>query len=112
MARHRVFVVWTHPLFQEAVHRLLSHPDIDWVGTTSDHAAARDQIVDLCPDTILIEEEEGGSVPAEILEILEGGSSDVRVIRLSLADNELRVYHRTQRTVKQAEDLLHLIQSD
>ena len=112
MARHRVFVVWTHPLFQDAVHRLLSHPDIDWVGATSDHATAHDQIVGLCPDTVLIEEGEGGGVPAEALEILEDSTSDVRVIRLSLADNELRVYHRTQRTVTQAEDLLHLIQSD
>ena len=112
MATHRVFVIWTHPLFHEAVRRLLSHPDIDWVGATSDHVAARDQIVNLCPDTILIEEGEGGGVPAEALEILEDSTSDVRVIRLSLADNELRVYHRAQRTVKHAEDLLHLIQID
>jgi hypothetical protein len=35
----------------------------------------------------------------------------MRVVRLSLADNELKIYHREQRTVGRAEDLLHLVQN-
>ncbi len=110
MALRRVFVIWTHPLFYESVRLLLQHPDIEWVGATADRAVARSQIARLCPDTILIEEEEGGSVSAEALNVLDASSADVRVIRLSLADNELKVYHREQRTVAKAEDLLRLIQ--
>jgi len=109
MATRRVFVIWTHPLFYESVRLLLQHPDVEWTGATSDRVAAQAQIVSLRPDTILIEEEEGSNAPAETLEILEASSADMRVIRLSLADNELRVYHREQRTVGQTEDLLHLI---
>lgn len=109
MAARRVFVVWSNPLFHESLRLLLNRPEVEWVGATSDHAAAHDQIVSLCPDTILIEEEEGSNAPAAALEILEASSADMRVIRLSLADNELRIYHREQRTVGQTEDLLHLI---
>ncbi|MBI3361644.1 MAG: response regulator transcription factor [Chloroflexi bacterium] len=112
MAITRAFVIWTHPLFHESVRRLLSHPDIEWAGATSDHAKAPDLIASLQPNTILFEEGESEDALAEMLKILEASSSDVRVIRLSLSDNQLTVYHREQRTVAQAEDLLHLIQSD
>ncbi len=108
----RVFVIWMNPLFHESVRLLLSHPDVEWVGATSDHAAAHEQIMKLCADTILIEEGEGGGVPAEAVEILEASSTDMRIIRLSLADNNLIVYHREQKIVGQAKDLLGLIQKD
>ena len=109
MTTRRVFVIWTHPLFHESVRRILSHPEIEWLGATTDHATAHDQIVSLQPDTILVEEEEGGGPLAGVLELLEAGSHDVRVIRLSLAGNELSVYHCEHRTMEQAEDLLRLI---
>lgn len=110
MPRRRLFVIWSNPLFRELLRLLLTLPEVDWVGATSDHAAALDQIRSLCPDTILIEAEEAGSnAPAETLEILEASSMNRRVFRLSLADNELKVYHREQKTVGQAEDLLRFI---
>ncbi len=111
MAVRRVFVIWTYPLFHELVRLLLSHPDVEWEGATSDHAAVHAQIASLRPDTILIEEEEEGGVSAEVLDILEASASDVRVMRLSLADNELSVYHREQRKLVRAEDLLSLVRT-
>jgi chemotaxis response regulator CheB len=111
MATRRVFVIWIHPLFHESVRLLLTHPDIEWLGATSDHSTALTQIEKLCPDTILLEEEEGSNASAEALEILEASSTNMRVIRLNLADNELKIYRREDRTVAQAEDLLHLIQN-
>ncbi|MBI4772485.1 MAG: hypothetical protein HY784_19150 [Chloroflexi bacterium] len=109
MADRRVFAIWTNPLFHEAVRLLLNQPGIEWVGATSECTAAHEQIASLQPDTILLEEKEGSGASAEAIEILETSSANVRVIRLSLADNQLSVYHREQRTVGQAEDLLHLI---
>lgn len=85
---------------------------MEWVGATSDRAAATGQIANLKPDTILVEEAEGGGVAAETLGILEAAPPDVRVIRLSLATNELSLYHRKQRTVGQVKALLRLIQND
>ena len=109
MTTRRVFVIWAHPIFHESVRRLLTHPDIEWLGATADHVAARDQIASLQPDTVLVEEEEGVRPLAGVLEILEASLYDVRVIRLSLAGNELSVYHCEHRTMEQADDLLHLI---
>ncbi len=79
------------------------------MGATSDHAAALEQIVDLGADTILIEDEHGGPSFAETLNILDASSTNSRVVRLSLADNELKVYHREQMAVGHGEDLLRLI---
>lgn len=109
MQSRRVFVIWINPLFYESVHMLLNHPSIEWAGATADYAAAGDQIVNLQPDTILIEEEEDGTVPASMLGILEVCPPDVRVIRLSLSGNDLSVYHRERQTIERAEDLLQLI---
>ena len=111
MVPQRVFVIWTHPLFQEAVRLILNQPSIEWVGSTSDYAAAQDQILSLLPNVVLVEEMEGG-VPDLALAILEACSWDMRVIGLSLTDNQLCVYHREHRIVGQAEDLLRLIQGN
>ncbi len=95
----------------DCLRLLLSHPSVEWVGATADHAAAREQITHLRPDTILVEEGESG-LPPEALEILDACSWKVRVVGLGMDDNRLIVYRREQRTVAQAEDLLRLIQSD
>jgi DNA-binding NarL/FixJ family response regulator len=107
----QVFVIWTHPIFHESVRLLLNHPDVEWVGATSDYAAAKNEILSIQPDTILIEDVQD-SASAEMMEILKAGPQNVRVIGLSLADNELSVYHRERRTVGQAGDLLRLILCD
>jgi hypothetical protein len=111
MAVRRVFVIWMRPLFRDLVCLLLSHPDVEWVGATSDQAVACAQIASLRPDTILIEEGEKGGVCAEVLEILEASASDVRVKQLSRANNEVSVYHREQRTLVRGEDLLSLVRT-
>jgi ABC-type hemin transport system substrate-binding protein len=90
---------------------LLNHPLIEWVGSTSDYAAAREQILSLRPDAVLVEEDEGGA-PTQALSILEACDWDVRVIGLGLSDNKLYMYHREVRIVGQAEDLLRLIQGN
>lgn len=110
MATRRVFVIWKYPLFLEAVRQLLTSPDIEWAGESSDPVTAREEIAKLSPDTVLIEEEENAC--AEIMPLLEAGASDLRVIRLSLMENQLSLYRREQHTVTQAEDLLKLIRGE
>ncbi len=72
-------------------------------------AAADGQADVIEPDTVLIEEPEGDAA-SEAISILGEGSSDLRVIRLSLADNELTVYDRKQRRIVEPEDLLSMIE--
>jgi len=111
MAIRRVFAIWAHPIFHESVRRLLDRPGIEWTGATSDYAAAKDAILSLRPDTVLVEEV-GGQVPAEVKEVLETISWPVRIISLNLADNKSIVYRQERRTIEQPEDLLRLIHGD
>jgi chemotaxis response regulator CheB len=109
MAIRRIFVVWTNPLFREALRRLLVGPDVDLVGAESDHQTARHQISALQPDTILIEHQPGDNSFRDVSAWLEAAAAGVRIFQLSLSENELSVYHREQRTVGQAADLLEII---
>jgi hypothetical protein len=111
MATQRVFVIWLHPIFYESVRLLLNHPAIQWVGATSDHTTVKDEILNLRPDTVLIEEEVEGDFLAKIVEILEACPWNMRVVGLGLADNKLTVYHREQRVAGKVDDLLDLILS-
>ena len=110
MATRRLFVIWAHALFYDSLRLLLDRPGIELVGAASDYAAAREQIVSLRADTVLVEENEAGDIPDATLSLLEAGPACVRIIRLSLADNELIVYHREKRLVGKTDDLLHLIE--
>jgi DNA-binding NarL/FixJ family response regulator len=111
MAKHRIFVLWNHPLFYESVRLLLQKDEIEWTGATSRVEEAFSDIERLQPDTILIEEEEGGDIPDKAIKLLENSSASARLFRLSLNDNDLEIYYREQKTVVQPEDLLHLIRN-
>src|SRR3990170_225283 len=103
MVAQRVFVIWSHPLFRETVSLLLSHPLVELVGTTSDHSAARTLIDATRPDVVIIEQINGEEQASEeTVAILQQGS---KVIQLSLANNELRLYHRELRIVEKVGDL-------
>lgn len=111
MAVHRVFIFWTHPLFREAVQLLLAHPEIEWVGSSSNYSGVNDLVASSSPDTILVEEE-AGSLPAGVMRVLETSQVNVRVVGLNLHNNQMHTYHRVERVVGKAEDLLHWILSD
>ena len=108
MSVHRVFIFWTNPLFHEAVRLLLNHPEIVWVGASSHYLVDEVQIARLSPDTVLVEES-GEPLLGEILKFLEISQNSVRVIGLNLENNQMRTYHRVERTVGKAEDLLQWI---
>ena len=108
MAQQRVYLLWTHPLFFETVHRLLSDQDLDIVGESVNHEIGRSEIGRLKPDVVVLEEDEAGS-SGELVDLLLEGTSDVLILGLNLMDNELRVYRRQQRTVLRPNDLVDLI---
>jgi DNA-binding NarL/FixJ family response regulator len=112
MAVQRVFIMWTHPLFHESMRLILNHPHIEWVGSNSDYAIGREQVLSLRPDIVLVEDEDEEDTPTLALGILETCHWDVRVIGLSLSNNKLSMYQREIRIVGQADDLLHLIQGN
>ena len=107
MAGQRVFVIWTNPLFYESVRLLLSQSKLELAGASSDHAAAKLQIGELQPDVVIIEENNGDAhASEETVAILRASP---KVIRLSLADNELSIYQRESHTIEKVDDLMNLI---
>jgi DNA-binding NarL/FixJ family response regulator len=109
MATHQVYVIWTHPLFHDSLRQLLDHTEIKWVGAASDFTVAVEEISRLHPDTILIEELEGETTTSAFLKIVEKFQWNLRVVGVSLNDNQLSVYQHAQQTVGQPEDLIRLI---
>ncbi len=107
MARRRVFLIWTYPLFKEVVCLLLGQSEVELLGATSDHAEALDLIADLKPDVVIVEVAEGDqSNCEETISILQVSP---RVIRLSLDNNEMKIYQRHDRMMTNVEDLFSLI---
>jgi len=108
MAVRRVFVIWTNPLFHESARLLLNHPDINLVGAAAYFTTAHTDIMRLQPDTILFEKTRAG-IPVDVIEILEVVPWNVRIIGLSLDNNEMSLYHREHQTVVEAGDLLQFV---
>jgi hypothetical protein len=108
MAVRHLFVIWTNPLFHESARLLLKHPDIIWVGATADITTAREEILRLHPDTILFEKTRAG-IPAEVIEILEEETRDMRIIGLSLENNSISLYRHEHQAVGKADDLLQFV---
>lgn len=110
MAKPRVYMLWTHPLFSETVGRLLQGVEVDIIGGSSDPATGLEEISRLKPDVVIAEEGPSGS-PTEAIEILRAGPAEILVLGLNLSDNGLQVYRREQRTVADPEDLLQILRS-
>lgn len=108
MTLRSVYVIWTNPLFFETARLMLKHPSLQWLGSAQDIKTAREEILKLHPDTILFERT-GIDVPTALLEIMEEVSRDIRIITLSLGDNEISLLRREQQTVAAADDLLQYV---
>lgn len=104
----RLFMVWTSPIFRDSIQLLLSHPEVEWVGTASEYETVQEEIQQLHPDTIIVEEVEGG-LPAKMIELLETENSVPQLICVSLEDNRLRIFTRENKAVAEASDLLQLV---
>ncbi len=112
MTKHRIYVLWNHPLFDESVRLLLQKAGIEWAGSSSSLEEGLHSIEQLRADTIFIEEEEEGIIPEKAIQLLETGKNGLRLFRLNLVDNVLKIYYREQKTVLQVEELLQLVQSN
>lgn len=108
MTVRRVFVIWTDPIFHDAVRMLLRHPDVIWVGATADFATAHDEIIRHHPNTILFEKTRAGFL-VDMMGILDVEREEMRIIELSLETNEVNLYHREHQTLSEAGDLLKFV---
>ncbi len=112
MSKHRIYVLWNHPLFDEAVRLLLQRAGIEWAGSSCSLEDGLHSIEQLRPDTIFVEGGEEGGIPDKVMHLLASSTYRVRLFRLNLADNILEIYYREQRTVLQVDELLQLVQNN
>jgi DNA-binding NarL/FixJ family response regulator len=104
----RVFIIWAHPLFHQTLRALLVQPGIEVVGDSANYATA--EIEALHPDVIIIEESETRPTGhVETLRLLEQSHWAVRIVRLSLQDNEIWMYQREQKMIGRVEELVQMI---
>lgn len=108
MTTKRVFVIWSHPLFHDAVRLLLAHPEIDWVGETSNYENLEEKVKQMKPEIVIFEEDET-SLLAQILAMPERYPSLERIIGLNLNNNELRLYQHKMKIVGHTDDLIQSI---
>ena len=108
----RVYIIWTHPLFHDTVSLLLNHPDVQVLGSSTVYVEALEEIEQLKPDTIIIEDSELNGEAQQvktIMRLLDVSPVAMRIIRISLQDNDLWVYHREQWSINDKEELLHIV---
>jgi len=111
MSVQQIFILWFTPLFYDSLRWLLKHPDIKFVGATSNYSAAHTEIHYAKPNIILIEN--NGKVHNEIvMDYFDTSHGAIKIIFLGLTDTKLDVYHHEQRSLDKTEDLLELILSE
>lgn len=110
MLQQKVYAIWFNPIFRDALHILLAHQQILWVGDQSNIDQAVEDILLLRPDTVLIESGENAN-PGTLIHRLENHDFQLQIICMNINTNEATLYHRDYRSVYQEEDLLQFILS-
>lgn len=108
MNRIRIFVVSSQSMFGRGIESLLrEETTLDIVGQETDINRAIERIGRLRPDVVIVDHDESDLEIAHILRV----SPNIKVIGLSLQNNNLYVYQARQRITRSVEDLLQAMTS-
>ena len=108
----RVYLIGANRLVCEAVNALLHREGIELVGMETDSDAALAQVRALEPDVVLIESD--GKSDTSVLSALTRlayQKDKLLLIRISLTDKELHIYHQEQRRLINMQDLVGAIRA-
>jgi DNA-binding NarL/FixJ family response regulator len=109
VTKTRIFVISDHLMFGQGLESLLrQEAELDIIGQETDFSQAIERIKELQPDVVILDSDDAAPKVASIL----GASSGVKIISLSLQDNNLYVYQARQRVTKDVIDLLEAIEED
>jgi len=108
LAAQRVYIIWKNPIFRDSVQVLLRHPGLEWVGSTPSQQTAEEEIPILQPNTILLEQN-NAIRNNEIWDLFQGRSDCIRLVEISLEDNQVVLFCRQERDIFQENELLELI---
>jgi DNA-binding NarL/FixJ family response regulator len=109
----RVYFICVNRLVCEAVNVLLLREGIVLLGMETDPEVALEQARSLKPDIVLIEGNGNGSDASLMTRLaqLVYENENLRVIRLSLTDGQVHIYHQEQRQLITTQDLIAAIYS-
>ncbi len=108
MATRHIFILWSNPLFQDSVSRLLDHPDIVCMGSAEISTASLPELQQQHLDAIIYEKKDSNTT-GEIINLLEPGAGPLHLIGFNLEDNELWSYHCEHKVIARAEDLEEMV---
>lgn len=94
MSDCRVLVISNHPLFAEAITRLLQEQDISVVAEIRNLNEARSTLKTQQVEAIVVDRDDNRLNDAEVLSYLLDSQAERHIIFLSLADNQMVIHHR------------------
>jgi len=105
----RIFIISGHLLFSYGLESQLDQEtNLEIMGQEKDMKRAIDQIKELQPDVVILDSDNSVSQVTPILRASPG----VKVISLSLQNNDLYVYQAKQRVAMETKDLVEAITDD
>lgn len=102
----RVLILSGQPLFAQALRNVVENSASEVVGVESYDEGTWARVQALQPDIIILDD---ADLPPLLLSGLLDYAPTVRVIRLTLQDNLMRVYDGQQLTAYQAQDLVDVL---
>lgn len=113
MTRPRVYLICVNRLVCEAVNALLRREGIELLGVETDLQSGLAQVRALDPDIVLVEGD-GVQIETALMSELARLSYErekLQIIRLSLSNLVLHIYHQEQRRFMDTHDLVSAIRS-
>lgn len=105
MRSHQILILSNQPLFAQAVRNLVeANGGLKVLGIETHDDKIMDRVKELCPDIIILGDEK--DLPSTVLPTLLNALPGVRIIRLTLDGNVIRVYDCHQMVAHCAKDLV------
>jgi chemotaxis response regulator CheB len=105
----RVLLLYHNPLFAHSIAMALrAQPQISLVGQVNDWAHAEDEICQLAPDVVIVEEDQRDATEG-MLRALRTRSAPWRVVGLRLDETAMHIWSGTCRPINRVEDFIHAL---
>ncbi len=109
MEGNRIIVISTNFLFAEAIVRILQVEGMNLVARTDSLEEAQPLLNKYRPDIIIVDRDQNSLSDDETISLLTNSSKDCRVICLTLASNQMIIYHRQSVENATSADLIEVL---
>lgn len=109
MKRCRVLIISGHPLFAEAISRLLQVEGIEVVARADSLESALPLVKSQAVEAIIVDHDDPNLRDAEVVAQLVGDDEERQVIFLTLTGNQMIVHHRERLENVTSDDLVRAL---